>query len=379
MPGGASSAVPPTARRPSGRGAAVASSLRLPKGPRAAHTPPRLPRGCCLHRESVVGGGDLVHNDLRESRQRRRRRQALRRERRGDDVCVLELDAIDTLADDDPRGRLACAGHDTHATGPAPVVSNHSHAAAAPRRVRKHRRGRIKLLLRRERLGRRNLRRRRRLRLRLEPRAPLRRLGRGRGERRGHRRRLGGRLLLWRLEPGLRRPREDLGAVVEQVGRLVRLHLRHPQRAVLRLLRQHLAHLRLHRADPRRPVRHRDGRHDARLDGAARVPQHLLEEGAVALADERDGAAGVARARGPADAVDVRRHLGGQLVVDDRLDAADVESAAGEVGRDEEVGLAEPEGLEGLQPLQLRQVAVQLRRAQLREPEEEAQPVRLCL
>mmetsp|Transcript_12275 Transcript_12275/g.39999 ORF Transcript_12275/g.39999 Transcript_12275/m.39999 type:complete len:248 (+) Transcript_12275:61-804(+) len=166
MPGGASSAVPPTARRPSGRGAAVASSLRLPKGPRAAHTPPRLPRGCCLHRESVVGGGDLVHNDLRESRQRRRRRQALRRERRGDDVCVLELDAIDTLADDDPRGRLACAGHDTHATGPAPVVSNHSHAAAAPRRVRKHRRGRIKLLLRRERLGRRNLRRRRRLRLR---------------------------------------------------------------------------------------------------------------------------------------------------------------------------------------------------------------------
>ena len=77
--------------------------------------------------------------------------------------------------------------------------------------------------------------------------------------------------------------------------------------------------------------------------------------------------------------MDVRRHLGGQLVVDDRLDAADVESAAGEVGRDEEVGLAEPEGLEGLQPLQLRQVAVQLRRAQLREPEEEAQPVRLCL
>lgn len=54
------------------------------------------------------------------------------------------------------------------------------------------------------------------------------------------------------------------------------LHLRHTQGFVLLLLEEHLAHLGLHRADARRPMRHRHGRHRPRLDHAARVPEHLL-------------------------------------------------------------------------------------------------------
>lgn len=56
--------------------------------------------------------------------------------------------------------------------------------------------------------------------------------------------------------------------------------------------------------------------------------------------DEGEGAAGVARTAGAADAVDVVLRVHGDVEVHDGVDAGDVDAAAHDVGRDEDLAAA---------------------------------------
>jgi hypothetical protein len=107
--------------------------------------------------------------------------------------------------------------------------------------------------------------------------------------------------------------------------------------------------------------------------------EHLLEERAVPLRHDRDGAPLAARARGPANAVDVRAQLGRQLVVDHGLHVADVETAPGEVRREQKVRTPLPKLVEGLEALHLAQISVELGRAQTDQTKEDLDAVRLLL
>ena len=74
--------------------------------------------------------------------------------------------------------------------------------------------------------------------------------------------------------------------------------------------------------------------------------------------DERDGMARLVRAAGAADAVHVGFGRIRQFVVDDRVDAVDVEAARGDVGRDEHLVASAAESLDGNASLVLRAVGV---------------------
>ncbi len=61
---------------------------------------------------------------------------------------------------------------------------------------------------------------------------------------------------------------------------------------------------------------------------------------------ERNGGSGHAGAAGAADAVNVIFHIIGEVVVDDQLDAFDVDAAGGDIGRDQHAVAAIFEALE---------------------------------
>ena len=82
---------------------------------------------------------------------------------------------------------------------------------------------------------------------------------------------------------------------------------------------------------------------------------HLV---ALARADERHADAGVARASGPADAVDVCLMVGGRIEVDHVGDPVDVDSASGDVGSHERIHAAGLEVAERPVALALGAVAV---------------------
>src|SRR4029079_19656096 len=89
------------------------------------------------------------------------------------------------------------------------------------------------------------------------------------------------------------------------------------------------------------------------------VAQHAV----LAWLRQRDGHTGAPGASGASDAVHVR--LGGHrdVVVDDVRDVLDVEPPGGDVGRDEQVGLAAAEALHHAVALVLREPPVQGLRA----------------
>ena len=85
------------------------------------------------------------------------------------------------------------------------------------------------------------------------------------------------------------------------------------------------------------------------------VAQHAM----FARLRKRDRDAALARATGPADAMDVRVGRGRNVEVDDVRDVFDIESARGHVGRDQYVRGPGPEAVEHAIPLFLREPAVQ--------------------
>ena len=95
------------------------------------------------------------------------------------------------------------------------------------------------------------------------------------------------------------------------------------------------------------------------LDVGADLGADRLPGVEVPLADEGDGGPLLAGAAGAADAVDVRVGVLGDVVRDDVRQVGDVEAAAGDVGRDQELDLAGPEGREGAVALALREAAVE--------------------
>ena len=97
-----------------------------------------------------------------------------------------------------------------------------------------------------------------------------------------------------------------------------------------------------------------------RNDGDALVGQALdaLELAALAAVAERDGDARGAGARGAADTMDIAFGIGRQLEIDDVGHALHVDAARGEIGRDEDAGLAAAEIVERLLTGVLRLVAV---------------------
>ena len=82
------------------------------------------------------------------------------------------------------------------------------------------------------------------------------------------------------------------------------------------------------------------------------------QRGHVVPVDERDRDAGLARAAGAADAVQVGLLVLGALVVDDVRDVVDVDAAGGDVGGDEDVDLAVAERAQRLLAGALAEVAV---------------------
>src|SRR5205823_11426634 len=87
-----------------------------------------------------------------------------------------------------------------------------------------------------------------------------------------------------------------------------------------------------------------------RKDGDALVcePLDALQLPALAAIAERHRDARGAGARGAADAMDVAFSVGRQLEVDDVRDAADIDAARGEIGRDQHTGAAAAEIVERL-------------------------------
>ena len=84
----------------------------------------------------------------------------------------------------------------------------------------------------------------------------------------------------------------------------------------------------------------------------------VAQDGSVALADECDGSAFVARATGTADAVDVVVDVGGQVIVENDADVGDVEAARGDVGSYEHWAASNAEHVQRLLALPLRAVSV---------------------
>src|SRR5687768_4319772 len=97
------------------------------------------------------------------------------------------------------------------------------------------------------------------------------------------------------------------------------------------------------------------------LDRCADLGADRLPRVEVPLADERDGGSLLARAPGATDAVDVGIGVLGDVVGDHVRQVGDIEPAAGDVGGDEELDLAGPEGGQGAVALALRQPAMQRR------------------
>lgn len=91
----------------------------------------------------------------------------------------------------------------------------------------------------------------------------------------------------------------------------------------------------------------------------------------VVLGDQRDGLAGSARTRGSAHTVDVRLGVCGDVVVDDTVDGGDVQAAGGDVGGDQDVGLAGLELVQRAQALGLGQLAVQRHRRKAQDARQE--------
>ncbi len=90
----------------------------------------------------------------------------------------------------------------------------------------------------------------------------------------------------------------------------------------------------------------------------------FVEQSFLVGGDEGDGEPGRAGASGASDAVDVVLGHVRQLVVDDQRQVVDVESARGDVGRDQHLQLAFLERVERLHPRDLALVAVDRRRGQ---------------
>ena len=84
----------------------------------------------------------------------------------------------------------------------------------------------------------------------------------------------------------------------------------------------------------------------------------VLEQVALARGDEADRVARPPGPPGPSDAVHVRLGVGGDVEVDDVTDALDVESAGGDVRRDEDVELPVLELIDAALALHLRHVTV---------------------
>ena len=69
---------------------------------------------------------------------------------------------------------------------------------------------------------------------------------------------------------------------------------------------------------------------------------HLLEKGTVRVPHERDGAAVAPRARRASDAVEVGGQGAWRFIVDDRLDAQDVQPTRRHVRAEKELGVPTP-------------------------------------
>ena len=145
---------------------------------------------------------------------------------------------------------------------------------------------------------------------------------------------------------------------VELVGE--RLH-DHPE-AVEVVLQDRLADRGLDHLQPPGP-QVGDRRHLQDLDPLAREALDVLQHPVLARLGERDGHALAAGPADAADAVDVRLGGRGHVVVDDVGELVDVESARGDVGRDQEVGRPRPQAPHHPVPLLLRHAAVQGLRA----------------
>mmetsp|Transcript_43041 Transcript_43041/g.106197 ORF Transcript_43041/g.106197 Transcript_43041/m.106197 type:complete len:449 (+) Transcript_43041:117-1463(+) len=178
-------------------------------------------------------------------------------------------------------------------------------------------------------------------------------------------------------EPGALGPLVDLERVLQEVRGLVRLHLGDAQLLVLLLALVGEAQLLLQTQHLGRPLLHRRVGHQSRLDGVRCVLNDRFQHRLVRPAHERHGAPTAAGAGRAADAVHIGAQRGGHLEVDHRLHALDVEPAAGQVGGHEVGRVARAEAVELLNPLQLRQLAVQLDHLELARAHERGQAVRL--
>mmetsp|Transcript_30839 Transcript_30839/g.77420 ORF Transcript_30839/g.77420 Transcript_30839/m.77420 type:complete len:407 (-) Transcript_30839:829-2049(-) len=94
------------------------------------------------------------------------------------------------------------------------------------------------------------------------------------------------------------------------------------------------------------------------LLGLGEQVEQLASHGRIERGDQRGGHTGGAGAAGTTDAVDVLVDVVGHVHVDDVLHAADVDTARGDIGGDEERGLAALEGAERILTLLLTAVAV---------------------
>ena len=147
----------------------------------------------------------------------------------------------------------------------------------------------------------------------------------------------------------------------EHVLALGHLHLSLAQRTFLLLLCKHLFDLWTQRRNSLVHALDCFGPQEAMLHLLRRcLFQHGLEQSAVALANKRDRAAMAPSTRSAADTVEVLLELRRHVIVDHCLDAANVETAAGEVRREQKVRFMVAECSKAVQTLLLRQVAVQL-------------------
>src|SRR5581483_11224694 len=119
----------------------------------------------------------------------------------------------------------------------------------------------------------------------------------------------------------------------------------------------------------RRRAARLEARYRAALDLAVDEALDRGEQRPVLRGDERDRLAGLARAAGAADAVDVVLGHVRQVVVDDVRQELDVEPARGDVGRDQHAQLVVLERLERARARVLRLVAVDRVGLDLRAPE----------
>ena len=168
--------------------------------------------------------------------------------------------------------------------------------------------------------------------------------------------------------------------MLHQVLALLHLHLGLPQRALLALLLEHLLDLGLERGDGLRgAVYGVRGQQAVAHLLRGRPLQHRLQQPAVRLADQGDGAALAASTRRSADTMQVLLQLCRHVVVDHGLNATDIETAARQVGGEQEVDVLVAEAGERLQPLLLRQVAVQLSGRKAQQAKDDLELVRQLL